>query len=239
MKESSSSLPVQLGVLVLAAGGAAALLHRGELADQFSFLVTQITSWPQFWLLYFGCEMVGIPSLPLALSAGALFGPPPAVALVSSAGIVSAAAAFLAARYLARERVVKFMEGNDKFAIIDRALARPSTAFRIMLLLRIAPIFPFSVSNYLYGTTQIPFKEYIAATFLGLLPSTVIYTMSGSAGAGVFASGGISTDNALSVGGPVAGGVLLAVASAGFVARMLQDAIREAEEEAEDEGKGQ
>ena len=106
-----------------------------------------------------------------------------------------------------------------------------------MLLLRIAPLFPFSVSNYLYGTTQIPFNAYMAATFLGLLPSTIIYTMSGSAGAGVIASGGISTDNALSVGGPVAGGVLLAVASAGFVARMLQEAMREAEEEAEDEGK--
>ena len=51
-----------------------------------------------------------------------------------------------------------------------------------MLLLRLSPLFPFNVQNYLYGVTGIGFGQCLAATFFGIMPGTLLYVYIGAAG---------------------------------------------------------
>ena len=60
---------------------------------------------------------------------------------------------------------------------LDRAVA--SEGFKIILLLRLSPIFPFALSNYFYGLTAVEFGPYLAATLLGFAPGTFLYVYSG------------------------------------------------------------
>lgn len=46
-------------------------------------------------------------------------------------------------------------KGNDKWRVIDSAIGREG--FKVILLLRITPLFPFSIVNYLYGLTSVNF----------------------------------------------------------------------------------
>lgn len=52
-------------------------------------------------------------------------------------------------------------------------------AFNYLLLLRLVPIFPCGLSNIAAGALNVPLKTYIAATVLGIFPSTLIYVFVG------------------------------------------------------------
>ena len=72
---------------------------------------------------------------------------------------MAAAVAFLIARYFARERILKFVEGNKRFLAIDKAIGE--NGFRVVTLLRLSPLLPFSLGNYLYGLTSVKFIPYV------------------------------------------------------------------------------
>lgn len=72
---------------------------------------------------------------------------------------VAASIAFLIARYFARERILKLVEGNKKFLAIDKAIGE--NGFKVVTLLRLSPLLPFSLGNYLYGLTSVKFVPYV------------------------------------------------------------------------------
>ena len=76
---------------------------------------------------------------------------------------MAASVAFLIARYFARERILKLVEGNKKFLAIDKAIGE--NGFRVVTLLRLSPLFPFSLGNYLYGLTSVKFVPYVLGRF--------------------------------------------------------------------------
>ena len=63
--------------------------------------------------------------------------------------------------------------------------------FKIVLLTRLSPLFPFNMLNYAYGLTGVPFRDYALASWIGMLPGTVMYVSLGHlAGEVVTAVGG-------------------------------------------------
>lgn len=72
---------------------------------------------------------------------------------------MAASVAFLIARYFARERILKLVEDNKKFLAIDKAIGE--NGFRVVTLLRLSPLLPFSLGNYLYGLTSVKFVPYV------------------------------------------------------------------------------
>jgi uncharacterized membrane protein YdjX (TVP38/TMEM64 family) len=178
----------------------------------------------QFWIAYVTCEMLGVPALPLTMSAGALFGVAKGTVLVSTAGVTAAGAAFLTVRYTGiRGRISAMLASNTRWAAIDRALGRNS--FRVITLLRLSPLMPFSLSNYAYGLTKLQFWPYLAGSWLGMLPGTVAYVSAGSVGREVVAHGVSAPDVGTSAS--LAAGLLLAVASAGYIANLVKQAVDE------------
>ncbi|MCA1609827.1 MAG: TVP38/TMEM64 family protein [Thermoanaerobaculia bacterium] len=116
----------------------------------------------------------------LTLVAGLTWGLGTALPLVSAASTLAAALAFLIARHFARAKVEAFARRNATFAAIDRAIERKG--WRIVFLLRLSPVVPYGPSNYLYGVTAIRFWPYVLASWVGMIPVTLLYLTIGAAG---------------------------------------------------------
>jgi uncharacterized membrane protein YdjX (TVP38/TMEM64 family) len=133
-----------------------------------------------YGLVYVAAVLLFVPGILLTLGAGFLFGFLPGTVLVSAASTTAAALAFLIARYLARPRVEKIARHNPRFAAIDRAIGE--SGWKIVALLRLSPLVPFSLSNYLYGLTAVRFLPYVATSLAAMLPATFLYVSLGAAG---------------------------------------------------------
>ena len=73
--------------------------------------------------------------------------------------------------------MLELAKGNKQFAAIDRAIGKDS--FRVVLLLRLSPLLPLALSNYLYGLTSVDLVPYILGSWLGMLPGTLAYVTAG------------------------------------------------------------
>ena len=131
-----------------------------------------------FIVLYVLATVFFVPGFILTLAAGVLFGVVWGSVAVSVASITGATLAFLIGRYLARDWVAQRIQGNEKFEAIDQAVA--GEGWKIVGLVRLSPVFPFNLLNYAFGITKVSFKDYFLASWIGMLPATVIYVYVGS-----------------------------------------------------------
>jgi uncharacterized membrane protein YdjX (TVP38/TMEM64 family) len=136
-----------------------------------------------FVVAYATLAVLLVPGSVLTLGAGFVYGVAWGSVAVSIAATLGAAGGFLVARYLARERVARFVAANPRFAAIDAAVGREG--WKIVLLTRLSPIFPYTYINYLYGLTRVALGPYLLASWVGMLPGTVLYVYLGFAGRAV------------------------------------------------------
>jgi uncharacterized membrane protein YdjX (TVP38/TMEM64 family) len=120
-----------------------------------------------------------VPGSILTLGAGFLFGVVYGTIAVSVGSVLGAAAAFLVGRTLLRGPIEKRITGYPRFQAIDRAVREQG--FKIVLLTRLSPIFPFNLLNYAFGLTNVRLWQYVLASWIGMLPGTVMYVYLGSA----------------------------------------------------------
>jgi uncharacterized membrane protein YdjX (TVP38/TMEM64 family) len=130
-------------------------------------------------IVYIAATVLMLPGAILSLGAGFLFGVVPGVITISIASTMGAGAAFLVGRFLARDWVAKKVAAMPKFAALDAAVAREG--FKIVFLTRLSPVFPFNLLNYAYGLTGVPFSHFFLASWIGMIPGTILYVYLGSA----------------------------------------------------------
>ncbi|PWU20006.1 MAG: hypothetical protein C5B50_04980 [Verrucomicrobia bacterium] len=131
-----------------------------------------------FVALYILATVLFVPGSVLTLGAGALFGVALGSVCVSISATLGATAAFLVGRYLARDAIARKIEKNQTFATIDRAVA--DEGWKIVLLTRLSPVFPFTLLNYAFGLTRVKLSHYVLASWIGMIPGTVMYVYLGS-----------------------------------------------------------
>lgn len=131
-----------------------------------------------FALLYVAACVFFIPGSALTLGAGFIYGVVWGTAIVSMSSVLGATAAFLVGRYLARSWVEGKVTGNEKFRAIDSAVGK--SGFKIVLLTRLSPVFPFNLLNYAYGLTSARLRDYVLASWIGMLPGTLMFVYFGS-----------------------------------------------------------
>ena len=122
------------------------------------------------------------PCLPFTLGAGYIYGLPVGTLIVTGSSLVAAVAAFLAARYVLRSSVEAHLANaapDNKWRIIDGAVH--DDGFRIVFLIRLSPLHPWALCNYLFGLTAVTFTDYTAATFLSTVPTTIMEVYFGTA----------------------------------------------------------
>jgi len=153
----SSFLMVQLPALAQAASGDASVLERLQMG------LVNALSWINglgpvaplvFILLYIVVTVAFLPGSIITLGAGVVFGVVQGSLYVFVGASLGATAAFLVGRYLARGWVAQKISGNAKFNAIDAAIGREG--LKIVVLLRLSPVFPFNLLGNLatLGTGQ-------------------------------------------------------------------------------------
>lgn len=131
-----------------------------------------------FILLYILAAVLFVPGSLLTLGAGAVFGVVRGSVICSIAATLGATCAFLVGRYVARGWVSCRIEGNPKFKAIDEAVAQEG--WKIVGLTRLSPVFPFNLLNYAFGVTRVSLRDYFLASWIGMMPGTVMYVYAGS-----------------------------------------------------------
>lgn len=150
----------------------------GHYVQRFAMWVDGLGVWgPVVFVLGYATLVVAfVPASILTLAAGAIFGVALGTVYVLVAATMGAAASFLVARNLARDAVERRLAGNTRFAAIDRAVGAEGR--KIVFLLRLSPVFPFTLLNYALGLTNVRFADYLIAC-AGMIPGTLLYVYSG------------------------------------------------------------
>lgn len=179
-KPASSKRWILYLVALAVALAAARYFHLQDRLKPMLDWVTQLGPWgPLIFIgLYVLATVLFVPGSVLTLGAGAVFGVLWGSVYVSIAATLGATCAFLVGRYLARDAIARRLEGNPRFAAVDKAVAREG--WKIVLLTRLSPAFPFTLLNYAFGLTQVRLREYMLASWIGMMPGTVMYVYLGS-----------------------------------------------------------
>ncbi len=130
-----------------------------------------------FMGLYILATVAFLPGLVLTLGAGALFGVIGGSLFVLVGATLGSVVAFWVGRYLVRDWVAHQLEGKDRFKAIDQALAQEG--WKIVLLTRLSPVFPFNLLNYAFGLSGVSLRDYLLGS-VGMIPGTVMYVYLGS-----------------------------------------------------------
>jgi len=127
---------------------------------------------------YIVASVLVVPGSILTLAGGFVFGLAWGVVLVSAGSVLGAGAAFLVGRFFARDWVAQRVANLPRFRALDSATRHEG--FLIVLLARLSPLFPFNLLNYGLGLTAVKFRDYFLATWIGMLPATIVYVYIGT-----------------------------------------------------------
>ncbi|ASJ76549.1 TVP38/TMEM64 family protein [Granulosicoccus antarcticus] len=205
----------------------------------FLWLQLPMAEWiAQFRLWILGLGMLGIvafvllyvlvtallgPASALTLSAGLAYGAW-GFPLVIISATLAACVAFLLGRYVAHERVNQWIARDARLSALNTVISLQG--WRVVGLLRLSPILPYGVQNYLFSVTSIRFVPFTLATMIGIMPATALYVYIGSLGQAVGTSGTGGLQWVL-----VLGGLLATIAVAWFVGRQAQVVLAQQVEE--------
>lgn len=184
-----------------------------------------------FIAVYILATVAFVPGLLLTLGAGLLFGAVWGSIYVFIASTTGAIMAFWIGRYVLRGWVVEKIANNAKFQAIDAAVGK--SGFKIVLLTRLSPAFPFNLLNYAYGVTGVSLWEYSWAS-IGMIPATILYVYIGSLAGSIatLSTNTKSSDPKIQLAAQVLGLVATIVVTV-YITRLAQKALAETIAESE------
>lgn len=128
-------------------------------------------------ILYTIRPLLLFPAIILTLAGGLAFGPWWGTFYVVLGGLLGACLCFLIARVLGREKMIKYLGKFSQMQAFDEQAVEHG--FRTILIMRVVPIFPYDPVSYLAGLSKIRFRDYAAATAIGMLPGAIAYNVLG------------------------------------------------------------
>jgi len=175
----------QLGLFDLLKGGS--LKERVERLDGMfqSLGVWAPAVFILIWIL--ACTLL-LPGLPVTIAGALVFGAVWGSVYTAIGANIGACAAFLVGRYAARSMVEGWIEKNKSLKKIDEGVRQQG--WRMLMITRFVPLFPFSLQNYVYGLTNIPFRTYALVTIPTILPGTIAFNFAAGSAREVILSGG-------------------------------------------------
>ena len=167
-------------LLVMAGAAATVWLFEGVISAQtLQAKIGSLGIWAPvgFVVLYAIATVAMVPGSIFDLAGGALFGPYLGCLLDLTGCSLGAALSFLVGRYIARDWAER--RAGPRLQAVMKSV--DEEGWRFVGFVRLLPIVPYNVMNYLLGLTRIPFHHYMIATVVFMSPSTVVYTWIGHA----------------------------------------------------------
>ena len=130
-----------------------------------------------FVAIYAAATVAFLPGTPLSLLAGLVFGPVFGTLWAVIGATIGATLAFLIGRYAARGLVQAWTANDERVRRLDEGVERQG--WRMLLITRLVPIFPFNLQNYAYGLTKIGLGTYVSLTAVCIIPGAAVYTFAG------------------------------------------------------------
>jgi uncharacterized membrane protein YdjX (TVP38/TMEM64 family) len=180
-----------------------------------------------FMAVYMLVVILLLPGILFTLGAGFLFGIVKGSLLVIVAETLGATVAFLAGRLISRRyfgaRLAGFLERHPRFAILDERVGRDE--WKVVLLTRMIPFFPFKLSNYIFGISRFSLSSFVLGTLFGIVPITVTNVYIGSLAADLATLGSRSAARSNLEWAMYGIGLVVAVVVAVFIARLARRAL--------------
>lgn len=175
-------------ILLLVAVGFA-LKGAGYLAPEavFGFLNAHPLLAPVvFVALFMLMTLLLLPTLPLNLGAGLLWGPYMGGGYTVLGASLGAAIAFLVSRYFAAELLNRHFRHRAWIWLLEEVRQQD---WKIVAFTRINPIFPTAPLNYFFGLTSIKFWPFLLATVLFIAPMAFLFAYLGDSVGGFLLRG--------------------------------------------------
>jgi uncharacterized membrane protein YdjX (TVP38/TMEM64 family) len=112
-----------------------------------------------------------LPRWPLAVVSGLAYGVFWGSCLANTASLAGAWLQYLLARSTLAHMATRLLSGNRW----RRLLEKEKDVFLFLFLFRAFPLSNFVATNLLCGTLRVPVRTYLAASALGMIPSTILY----------------------------------------------------------------
>ena len=145
-----------------------------------------------------------LPAWIATLIGGALFGAWKGAALAWCGALVGTVASHLLARYVARAPMRRLFGESRLLGAL-----RDHDDVMYLLRLRVLPVAPFAVLDYVAGVAGVSLRRLLVATMLGVIPSVVAYAYVGSELMRGLVTHSEATRGAMWIAGAVTAGMLL------------------------------
>jgi uncharacterized membrane protein YdjX (TVP38/TMEM64 family) len=132
-----------------------------------------------FILIWIVACVFFLPGLPITIVGGLVFGATFGTIYSIIGSTIGATAAFLVGRYAARDMVAGWVQNNNTLKKIDEGVKREG--WRMLMITRLVPIFPFNAQNYVYGLTKINVVTYALVSFVTMLPACAMFNFAAGA----------------------------------------------------------
>jgi uncharacterized membrane protein YdjX (TVP38/TMEM64 family) len=131
-----------------------------------------------FAVVYAICAAAMVPATPFPLTAGFLWGPLVGFVVTWVGEVAGALVGFALGRTLLRERAEALASRYRILGALDHALEEGG--FRLLVMLRLSPVFPFGALNMSLGLTSVPAPAFAASTALGVMPASFVLVYAGA-----------------------------------------------------------
>ncbi|MEA1949029.1 MAG: TVP38/TMEM64 family protein [Thermodesulfobacteriota bacterium] len=167
-------------VLLLAPIGALFYFEAQSYILSFFDWLDKLGAWAPFLFILIDMLVVVLvlPGVIFTLGAGFMFGILRGSLYILIGSTTGATIAFLIARHLFGERATGFVLAHPKLKLVNDEFVR--AGWKIVLLTRLVPFFPFKLSNYFFGLMQISLRDFIIGVFFGIIPFTITNVYIGS-----------------------------------------------------------
>lgn len=223
----------RIALVGLIAALAWGLTRSGDMRQAIAAGLEHAEGWGPWGLVavaaaYVPASLLFLPGSLLTLGSGFVFGVLPTVIAVSVGSTLGATAAMLAGRTLLRPWLEARLAQSSRMTALDHAVQRDGA--KLVLLVRLSPVIPFNLLNYMLGLTKVRLRDYIWASWLGMLPGTVMYAYLGAAAHGLadLASGEVPPSRAAQ--GLFVLGLIATVALTVVVGRLAKRSLAEVAE---------
>jgi len=213
-----------------------AVLHHFNLDDEILNLLHWLDTlgWQAglwFILIIAAAIIFLVPGVIFTMGAGFVFGVLKGTLYVVAGTVLGATLAFLISRYLFSKRASAWVMSKIKPANLGEIVR--DEGWRMIMLTRLVPLFPFKLSNYFFGLTPLRLRDFVLGNLLGIIPITVHNVYVGSIAADI-ASIGSDRDTRTPIEWALYGlGFLLAIFAIIGLTRMARRALNQKIDEGE------